>query len=115
MGNRVGGAGFHAVAAKDAAVVIDVVHAGITLASADADLIGVLLSLDINAAGRAGGGAKEAGHAFLQPVVVALKHVLAPVALLEARRRVRIIVGNGRLQHLLKGDAQALHDGRGGV
>src|SRR5208283_2317756 len=47
--NRVGGAGFHAIAAEDAAVVIDVVNLGVTLGAADPLLGGVLGRLDVNA------------------------------------------------------------------
>ncbi len=55
--NRIGRAGFHAKPAKDAAAVVDVVDAGVALATAHPRLLGVLRRLNIDAVGRAGGGA----------------------------------------------------------
>jgi hypothetical protein len=49
MGNGVGGAGLDAVAAEDAAVVIDVVDLGIALGAGDPLLGGVLGGFDIDA------------------------------------------------------------------
>src|SRR5271157_334220 len=40
--NGVGGAGFHAIPAENAAVVIDVVNLGVALPAGDANQIGVL-------------------------------------------------------------------------
>ena len=83
VGDGVGGAGFDAVAAEDAAVVVDVVDLGVALGGGDALLLGVLGRLDVDAVRRAGGGAEEAGYALLQAVLVALQHVLAAEALLQ--------------------------------
>src|SRR5689334_13460655 len=49
MGDGVSGTGLNAVAAEDAAVVIDVVNLGVTLSAADPILRGVLGSLNVNA------------------------------------------------------------------
>src|SRR5947207_14481421 len=49
MGDGVGGAGLYAVAAKNATVVIDIVNLGITLAAADAELVGIFSRFDIDA------------------------------------------------------------------
>ena len=51
--------------------------------------VGILRGFDVNAIGRAGRGAQEAGHALFQAVFVALQHVHAAIALLELGRRVR--------------------------
>src|SRR5437868_779715 len=72
MGNGVGGARLHAIAAKDATVVIDVVNLGITLAAADTELIGIFGRFNIDAIGGTRGGAQETRDAFFQPVFVSL-------------------------------------------
>src|SRR5215471_1592680 len=57
----IGGTGFHAVAAEDAAVVVDVIDLGVTLGAADAVLFRVLRCFDVNAVGRARCRAQKAG------------------------------------------------------
>ena len=49
MGDGVSRAGFHTIAAKDAAVVVDIVDLGVPLAPRDAHRVGVLCRLDIDA------------------------------------------------------------------
>jgi hypothetical protein len=114
--NRIRRASFHAIPAKNAAVVIDVVNLGITLGAADPLLGRVLCCLDIDAIGRAVGCAKKTGHAFLQAILVALQNVHAAKALLKLRapqrpRPIGIILHRRRLEHLHEGDAHALRDG----
>ena len=87
MRNGVGWAGFDTIAAEDAAVVVDVVDLGEALGRGDALLFGVLGSLNVNAVGRAGGCAKEAGYAFFQAVFVALQNVRSAKTCLEVLRR----------------------------
>ena len=113
VGDGVGGAGFHAVAAEDAAVVVDVVDIGVALAAAEAFGGGVFGRFDINAVGRAGGRAQEACNAFLQAVLVALEHVHAAITLLQLRRAVWVVLGYRRREHLPEGDAHASRDGCG--
>src|ERR1039457_2917479 len=115
VGDGVGGAGFNAVAAEDAAVVVDVVDLGIALGGGDADFFGVFGGLDVNAVGWAGRRTQKAGYALFQAVLVALQHMGATVALLEDRsaqgaRTVRVVFHLRRFQHLPKGDAHTLHD-----
>src|ERR1035437_8319678 len=57
VGDSVGGAGFNAVAAKDAAVVVDVENLGVALRGGDANGVGVIGGLDINAIRGARSGA----------------------------------------------------------
>src|SRR5215469_17914996 len=83
MCDRVGRARLDAIAAKDAAVVIDVVDLGVALRGRDALLLGVLCRLDINAVCRAGCRAQKTGHALLESVLVALQDVRAAISLLE--------------------------------
>src|SRR5256885_4899812 len=57
MGDGIGRAGFYAISAKDAAVVVNVIDLGIALGAGDAVLRRILCRLDVNAVGRASGGA----------------------------------------------------------
>src|SRR5262250_2805236 len=59
VGDGVSGAGLDAVAAEDAAVVVDVVDLGVALGAADAVLFRVLGGLNVDTVGGTGGGAKE--------------------------------------------------------
>ena len=107
VGNRIGRTGLHAVAAKDAAVIVDVIDLGIPL-GADARLLGGILGgLYIDAIRRAGGSAEKAGHAFFQTILVALQNVRAAKALLDHRAPLRagtvgIILHLDRLEDLSK-------------
>src|SRR5262245_36535003 len=64
VGDGVGWTSLHAVSAEDAAVVVDVVNRRVTLGAADAILVSVLGSFDVNAIGRAGSSAEKAGDAL---------------------------------------------------
>ena len=84
VSNGVCRACFDAVSAKNAAVVIDVVDLCISLGAANAVFGRVLGGFDVNAIGRAIGSAQKTGYALLKPVFIALQHVYAAEALLEA-------------------------------
>jgi hypothetical protein len=60
----IGRAGFNAVSAENAAVVVDVIDLGVTLGGGDADFFSVLGRLNVNAVGWAGCGTEEAGYAL---------------------------------------------------
>src|SRR2546430_8663696 len=112
--NRVGGAGLYTVAAKDTAVVVDVINLGVPLSAAEARLGSILGGFDVNAIRRARRRAQKAGHALFEAVFITLQNVGAAIAFFEARRPIRILLGNGGLQHLLESDAHAFGDrGRG--
>src|SRR3954471_11592301 len=87
----VGGAGLDAIPAENTAVVIDVVDLRVTLAAGNAELIRVLGRFNIDAVGRAGRGAKEAGDALFQAVNVTLQDVNAAEPLLELGRLVGVV------------------------
>ena len=116
VGDGVGGAGLNAVAAEDAAIVVDVVDLGVALGGGDANFVGVFRSLNIDAICGAGRGAKEAGDAFLQAIFVALQ---ARARRESAARRPLRAGGPCRRDsslpvwawHLPKGDAHAFGDG----
>jgi hypothetical protein len=113
VGDGVSRAGFNAVAAKDTAVVVDVINLGVSLSAADAVLFSVLGSLNINAVRRAGGGAKKAGHALFQAVFIALQLMQSAEALLKYRALigellVGIVLNDGGSKHLTEGNGHAL-------
>src|SRR5580693_9511995 len=110
MRDGVGRAGLHAVSTKNTAVVIDVIHPGITLAAADTFFIGVLGCFDINAVRRTRGRTQKTRDALLQPIRVALQHVHAAVAFFEFGWPIRIVLRHRGGHHLLKGDAHPLSD-----
>ena len=103
----IGRAGLDAVAAEDAAVVIDVVNLGVALAPADTQRVGVLGGLDVNTISGAGGGAQKTGDALFQAVFIALQLMDTAVALLEFWRCFGIILGERRTHHLLERHAHA--------
>src|SRR5580698_156186 len=117
VGDGVGGAGFDAIATEDAAVVIDVVGFGVAFAGGDALFGGVLGGFNKDAVGGTGGGAEEAGDAFLESIFVALEDVGAAEALLQdgsasGAFAVGVIFDLGGLEDFPEGDAHALGDGR---
>ena len=65
--------------------------AGTALAAADAELVGILGGLDVNALGGACRCAKETGHALLQAVFVALQFMNAAIAFLKFCRSFGIV------------------------
>ena len=114
--DRVRWAGLDAIAAEDAAVVVDVVNLGIALGAGDTLFGGVLVRFDVDAVRRAGCGAEKAGDALFQSIFVALENVRAAEPLLKhgASRRagtVRIILHLGRLKHLPESNAHSFADG----
>src|ERR1700728_832687 len=62
----VGGTRFDAIAAEDAARIVDVVNLRVALAPADAQRFGVFRGFDVDAIGWAGRGAQKTGHAFFE-------------------------------------------------
>src|SRR5579871_4087272 len=107
VSNLVRGAGLDAETTKDAAVIVDVINLGVALASAAAQLRGVLGGLDINTISGTRRGAQEARYTFFQTVLVSLQLVHAAETFLELRRRLGIVFREGRLQHFLECDAKA--------
>jgi len=101
------GAGFDAIAAEDAARIIDVVDLGVTLARRDALFFGVLRSFNVNAIGGAGRGAQKTADAFFQTHFVAMQDVNAAIARLEINGRGGIILGHRFFKHGFERDGEA--------
>ena len=108
VGDRVGGAGCDAGSAKNAARIIDIVDSGVAFGGGDAICFGIFGGLDIDAARGTGCGAKKAGDALLEAVLIALQNVDAAIARLKMHGLVRIIFGGRLSPKIAKGDAEAL-------
>lgn len=115
VSDGVGGAGFHAIAAKDAAGVVDVIDTGKSFGAGDALGCGVFLGFDIDAAGGTSRGAEEASDALLETVFVALENMNAAVAGLEVHGLVGVVFGRGLAPQIAKGDAEPFCQGRDGA
>lgn len=111
VGDRVGGAGFYAVAAEDAAGIIDVIDARVALTSRNTIGLRIIPSLDVDTVRRTRSGAEEAAHAFFEAVFVALKDVDAPIASLDGRRRFRKRFRGRLAEHGFESHAETLVEG----
>src|SRR2546428_1931023 len=92
VGDGITGASLNAVAAKNAAVVVDVVNLGVTFRGADPSLGRVLGGLNVNAVRWTRRRAQEAGHAFFKPVFIVPQDVDAPVSVFEVHRLVGVVL-----------------------
>src|SRR5260370_4349126 len=86
MRDRVRRARLHAVAAENAAQIIDVVHAAIALARRNPLGVSVVRGFDVDTIRGAGRRAQEAAHALLQTTFVAMQHVNAAITRLKMHR-----------------------------
>ena len=111
VGDGVGGAGLNAIAAEDAARIVDVVHLGVALAGGDSLRFGVFGGFDIDAIGRTRGSTQEAAHALLKSVLVALKNMDAAITRLHTGWNVRIALRGGLPEHRPQRDAEAFEQG----
>src|SRR5205807_10115491 len=106
----IGRARFHAIAAENTARIIDVVHAGVTLARGNPVRIHIFSGFDINAIRWAGRRAEETTHTLLQTIFVAVEDVDPAVTWLKMHRLERIIFCNSLTKHNSEGYAEALHE-----
>src|SRR5690242_5446692 len=108
MGDGVGRTGLHAVSAKNAPRIINVVHAGIAFACRDAPRFGIFGSFDVDASSRTSRGAEKATNAFFETIFVALQNVNAAIARLEMHRLVGVILRGALSPKIAKGNTEAL-------
>jgi len=108
VGDGIAGASFHTIAAENAAVVVDVINLGVALRGADAVVAGVLRGLDVNAIGRAGRRAKEAGNALFQTIFVAAQNMDTTIAILKVHGFGGIILRHRGADHHLEGRGKSL-------
>src|ERR1700690_4463805 len=107
MRDRIRRTRLYAIPAENTAVGIDVVNLGVALRARHPVLGRILSRFDINAIRRTRRRAQKARYALFQPVLVALQNVPPPETLLKLRslersRPGRIVLHQGRLEHLPK-------------
>jgi hypothetical protein len=112
VGDGVRRASVNAVAAEDAAGVVDVVNAGIAFARRDSIGFGVFSSFYVNTVCGACCGTEKTTDAFLKTVFVALEHMNAAIARRDAGRDLGIAFSRRFAKHRAEGDAEALVERR---
>src|SRR5579885_3122656 len=110
--DRIGRASLHAIAAENAAGVINVVNGSVPFAGGNPVRVRVLGRLNVDAICRARSRAQEASYALFQAVFIAVQDVNSPVSRLKMDRLVRVILRHRFAEHVLEGDAEALHHRR---
>jgi len=100
--DRVGGAGLYAIAAKNAAAVIDVVDACVSLTAAESNFFRIFSGFDIDAVCGASSRAEKASDALFKPIFIALKNVFASESFFEPGRSIRIVFRDRGRHHLLE-------------
>ncbi len=108
--NGVGRARFHAVAAKNASGIIDIVDLCVAFARGNPLRLGVFRCLDVDASGRAGRRAQEAANALFQSAFIPVQNVDAAITRLEMDGFFGIIFGDGFPQHVAESHAKALYE-----
>jgi hypothetical protein len=99
VGDGVGRTCFHAVAAKDASRIVNIVNLRIALAGRHATCFGVFRSFNVNAICRTGRGAQKTADAFFKSILVALENMYSTITWLNARRHIRIGFRRGLAEH----------------
>src|ERR1700722_4455928 len=99
VSDRVGGARFYAVTAKNTARIIDIVDLRIALARRNTIGSSIFSGFDVNTVRRTGRGAQKTAYAFFVAVLVALQNMDAAIAWLHGRRRVRKAFGGSFAKH----------------
>src|SRR5580704_11738436 len=99
VGDGVGGAGFYAVTAKNAAGIIDVVSFRIALACRNTIGGGIFRGFDVDAIRRTGCGAEKTAYALFVTVLVALENMDAAIAWLYGGWRVGKTFGSSFAEH----------------
>ena len=107
MCDGISGTSFDAVAAEDAAGIVDVVDVGVAFARGDALGVSIFRSFDVDTIRGAGRRAQEATDALFKAVFVALQDVDATVPGLDAGRDVRVSLCGGLLEHGAERDGEA--------
>lgn len=108
VGDGISRASVHAIAAEDAAGIVNIVDARIALSCGDAIGFVVFGGFDVNTIRGTRGCAKETTDAFFEAVFVALEHVNAAITRCNAGGHLGISLGGGFAKHCAERDAEAL-------
>src|ERR1700687_5672610 len=101
-------AGFHAVSAKDAARIVNIIDTSVALPGGDALGVGVFGSFDINTVCGTGGSAQKTAHTFLQAIFIALQNMNSTIARLKMNWLEWVIFRRGVAKHDVGGDGALL-------
>jgi hypothetical protein len=110
VSDGVRGASFDAIAAKNAARIVDVVDLRVALAGGNAIRVGIFGGFDVDAVRGTGSGAQKTAHALFITMFVALQNVNAAVTRLNAGGNFRKIFGRRGAEHRPQRDAEALEE-----
>src|SRR6266496_5216219 len=83
MRDRICRTGFHAIAAEDAAIVVNVVNLGVAFSAADPLFLCILRRLNVDTIRRTVRRAEETGYALLQAIFVPLQNVYTAIPLMN--------------------------------
>ena len=107
--NRIRGARFDTITAKNTSRVIDIVDAGVSFACGDSAGIRIFSRFDVNTIRGASCGAQKASNAFLEAGLVPVQHVNSAIARLKMHRLERIILRDRFAKHIFESYAESLH------
>jgi hypothetical protein len=107
VGDGVCWTSLYAIAAEDAAGIIDVVNFGIAFPRRNSLRFRIFRSLDVDTVRRAGGGAEKATDAFLEAVFVTLQDVDASITGLNAGRDLGKVFSGGFAKHRAQRNAKS--------
>jgi len=107
--NGIGRACFHAIAAKNATRIIDVVDASVAFARGNSLHLSVFGGLDVNTPRRTGSCAQKAAYTLFQSAFIPVQNVDAAVTRLEMDGFFGIIFRDGFPQHIAEGHAKAFY------
>ncbi len=107
VGDCVGGAGFDAKTAENAARIIDVVDGGVAVAGGNAVRFGVFCGFNIDAICGARSRTQETGDTLLETVFVPLQNVNSAVTGLYGGRGFGKALRGGLAKEVPKGDAKS--------
>ncbi len=107
VGDCVRGTGFYAIAAENAAGIVDVVDLGVTLTGGNAIGRSIFCGFYVDAIRGARCRTQETPYALFVAVFVTLENVNATIARLNARRNVGESFGCGLTEHGAKRHAEA--------
>jgi len=108
--DRVGGAGFYAVATKNASRIVNIVNTSVALASRYSQVSGVFARFNIDAISWTGCCAKKTSYTFLEALFIPVKDMDTTITRLEVDRLFWIIFSNGFAQHICKRHAETLRE-----
>ena len=109
--DRVGRARFHAVTAKNASRIVDVVNRSIAFAGRDAIGVGIFRGFDVYAIRRTRRRAEKTPDTFFQSILVTMQDVDSAVARLEIYRLFRITFRHTLTKHCAECHAETIEHG----